>query len=269
MPLYFTHLNSSLASKKPASQVLVSRMQPPPKTSEVFVPSSGLHKRNPIRHYRRSMTATGNTNNQVLTREIFNQFDQPGKAIITSTSDSDVCDCAQFAEKVYPNSTAAASCSSSLEVCHRPILSASTIIDKSKVGSSGNCSNKDKVYSTTMREFRQRRGQSYLQNLPTNHSKVGLSANCPEDPAVPIVNNNTPYSCNINSGTGAKSNSEYQHSLFYRSTNGTVVFIHNDKCISCGLPAEILYKKNMNMTPKACGKCLNRMANYSKTTNVC
>ena len=250
MPLYFTHLNSSLAFKKPASQVLVSRTQPPPKTSDVFVPSSGLQKRNPIRHYRRSMTATGNTNNinTVLTREIFNQFDQPGKAIITSTRDSSVCDCAQFSEKVYPNSTAAASCSGSLEVCHRPTLSAST--------------NLDKVYSTTMREFRQRRGQSYLQNLPTHHSKVGLSANCPEDPAVPIVNN-------INSGTGAKSNSEYQHSLFYRSTNGTVVFIHNDKCISCGVPAEILYKKNMNMTPKACGKCLNRMANYSKTTNVC
>ena len=255
MPLYFTNLNSStnsLASKKPASRVIVSKSHPPPKISDVYVPATGLQKRNPIRHYRRSLTNTNKIASSSNSREVFNQFGQPGKTVIKSHNDN-ICDCPQFSQKVYPNSSK--SCST-LETCHLPIKSASTNIDKK--------------YSTTMRELMERRGRTYRQNLPSDHSKVGLSVGCPENPVNPIKNNNTPYSCNINSGTGAKSNSEYQHSLFYRSTNGTVVFIHNDKCVSCNDPIQILNKKHMNMTPKACNKCLNRTANNnSKNKTVC
>ena len=261
MPLYFTNLNSStnsLASKKPSSGVIVSRSQPPPKISDVFVPASGLQKRNPIRHYRRSLINTNPLSSSFNSREVFNQFGQPGKTVIKPNNNNDnnndnICDCPQFSQKIYPNSSK--SCST-LETCHSVTRSASTNIDKK--------------YSTTMRELMERRGRTYRQNLPSDHSKVGLSTGCPENPVNPIKNNNTPYSCNINSGTGAKSNSEYQHSLFYRSTNGTVVFIHNDKCVSCNDPIQILNKKHMNMTPKACNKCLNRTANNnSKNKTVC
>lgn len=238
MPLYFTNLNSStnsLASTKSSSHVIVSKTQPPPKITDVYVPAVGTTKRNPIRHYRRSLTDTSSTNNS-LTREVFNQFGQPSKTFISPDRD-----CSQFSQKIYPNFTTEPS-------CPIPIKSASTVLDKN--------------YSTSMRELRERKGRTYIQNLPTSHNKTGLSANCPENPENPIINNATAYSCNINGAVGAKSNSAYQHSRFYRSTNGTMVFINNDKCITCGDPVIILNKKNMNMTPNACKNCVGRRTNH-------
>ena len=115
MPLFFTYQarENSLYLKnntKTKNNVIVSKYVPPPIISDVpEVAKNSKNKRNPIRHYRRQLTVDPNDfNSNIQSKIVGNQFNLPGKAIITNSKDDcTTCDNDEntlfFKELIYPN----------------------------------------------------------------------------------------------------------------------------------------------------------------------
>ena len=291
--MFFTTINgyqnrgSSLYLKnntKYKNNVVVSKYVPPPDLSNNVVNQSiyktytdksvnpnKIYKelkhpqRNPLRQYRRQLTIGDAA--KTVSKQIINQFDIPGKAIVVSDLSS-CYNCNQdnktifFKEEIYPNNKCVDNNLGGTGYIY-PDLSnniqlykciSKTVNPELNVIKSAS-TNVTKSYSTSNREFLKKRCKTYSQNLYSNTDKK-----CTRDCNYICPNPKISQNGNINNAIGGVDQSAYIYQTGYRTINNGQISKNNGICCN---PQQVIYK-NIN------NKCkLTDYPNLAQSKNIC
>jgi hypothetical protein len=220
-------------------------------------------QRNPLRHYRRQLTIDNEA--KTLSKQIINQFDMPGKAIVSDISSCYNCNGDNhtifFKEEIYPNNkcidnnlggSGYQDVSQNIWKCISKTVNPELNVIKTS------STNVTKSYSTSNREFLKKRCKTYSQNLYSQNN------NCTRDCSNNCINKNIPSNGNINNAIGGVDQSAYIYQTGYRNINNNLIDSSNTK-ICCGNKT-VLYKdiKQSNHT------CVNQLyPNFKQRKTLC
>tara|TARA_Y100000591_G_scaffold333235_1_gene374876 strand:+ start:2843 stop:3697 length:855 start_codon:yes stop_codon:yes gene_type:complete len=214
------------------------------KTREIKHP-----QRNPIRHYRRELTHE--SYNTTHDRQIINNFNMPGKTIVTNSKD-DCYNCLDnnftaFKQEIYPNGETFIDGVGYQDISQNIWKCISCNPESNQIKRAS--TNYSKSYSPSIKNLLQKRMKTYDQNVIYDMSKNY------------IVNNKNVVCKNIKKTLGGVSGSHYSIKNGYKTNNNNTSNILMNSICCNNILSKSIYNNSNSCTPPTCSNRLLQKKN--------